>query len=382
MKRKFLRFASYLAVAVLASALTLGVNWWLGDYSKLEQLESLIEQLYIEDVDLTTVEDYAAEGMIAALGDRWSYYIPASEYQSYQEQSENAYVGIGITIIQAEDGSGLEVVEVQPEGPAMEAGMQPGDLITAISDQSAVGMTTDEARNLVRGEEGTFVSITVRREEQELNLSVKRARIETVVASGQLLDGNIGLVTISNFDQRCAQESIAAIEDLLNQGAEKLIFDVRFNPGGYADELVKLLDYLLPEGNLFQTVDSMGRETLDTSDEKWLDVPMAVLVNADSYSAAEFFAAALQEYEAAVIIGEQTSGKGYFQNTFPLVDGSAVALSTGKYFTPKGVSLEGVGITPDILSTVDEETYWQIYYNKIPPEEDPQIAAAIAALNG
>ena len=382
MKRKFLRLASYLAVAGLASALTLGVNWWLGDYSKLEQLESLIEQLYIEDVDLTTVEDYAAEGMIAALGDRWSYYIPASEYQSYQEQSENAYVGIGITIIQAEDGSGLEVVEVQPEGPAMEAGMQPGDLITAIFDQSAAGMTTDEARNLVRGEEGTFVSITVRREEQELNLSVKRARIETVVASGQLLDGNIGLVTISNFDQRCAQESISAIEDLLNQGAEKLIFDVRFNPGGYADELVKLLDYLLPEGNLFQTVDSMGRETLDTSDEKWLDVPMAVLVNADSYSAAEFFAAALQEYEAAVIIGEQTSGKGYFQNTFPLVDGSAVALSTGKYFTPKGVSLEGVGITPDILSTVDEETYWQIYYNQIPPEEDPQIAAAIAALNG
>ena len=382
MKRKLLRFASYLAVAVLASALTLGVNWWLGDYSKLEQLESLIEQLYIEDVDLTTVEDYAAEGMIAALGDRWSYYIPASEYQSYQEQSENAYVGIGITIIQAEDGSGLEVVEVQPEGPAMEAGMQPGDLITAIFDQSAAGMTTDEARNLVRGEEGTFVSITVRREEQELNLSVKRARIETVVASGQLLDGNIGLVTISNFDQRCAQESISAMEDLLNQGAEKLIFDVRFNPGGYAEELVKLLDYLLPEGNLFQTVDSMGRETLDTSDEKWLDVPMAVLVNADSYSAAEFFAAALQEYEAAVIIGEQTSGKGYFQNTFPLVDGSAVALSTGKYFTPKGVSLEGVGITPDILSTVDEETYWQIYYNQIPPEEDPQIAAAIAALNG
>ena len=382
MKRKLLRIASYLAVAVLASALTLGVNLWLGDYSKLEQLESLIDQLYIEDVDLTKVEDYAAEGMIAALGDRWSYYIPASEYQSYQEQSENAYVGIGITIIQAEDGSGLEVVEVQPDGPAMEAGMQPGDLITAIFDQSAVGMTTDEARNLVRGEEGTFVSITIRREDQELTLSVKRARIETVVAQGQLLEGNIGLVTIDNFDQRCAQESIAAIEDLLNQGAEKLIFDVRFNPGGYADELVKLLDYLLPEGNLFQTVDSLGRETLDTSDEKWLDVPMAVLVNADTYSAAEFFAAALQEYEAAVIIGEQTSGKGYFQNTFPLVDGSAVALSTGKYFTPKGVSLEGVGITPDILSTVDEELYWQIYYNQIPPEEDPQIAVAIAALNG
>ena len=380
MKRKLLRIASYLVVAVLASALTLGVNWWLGDYSKLEQLESLIEQLYIEDVDLTTVEDYAAEGMIAALGDRWSYYIPASEYQSYQEQSENAYVGIGITIIQAEDGSGLEVVEVQPEGPAMGAGMLPGDLITTIAGQSAAGMTTEEARNLVRGQEGTFVSITVRREEQELNLSVMRARIETVVASGQLLDGNIGLVTISNFDQRCAQESIAAIEELLNQGAEKLIFDVRFNPGGYADELVKLLDYLLPEGNLFQTVDSLGRETLDTSDEKWLDVPMAVLVNADTYSAAEFFAAALQEYEAATIVGVQTYGKGRFQSALQLSDGSAVNLSIGEYYTPQGRNLAGVGITPDVVVELDEEDLEALYYGRLPLEEDAQLQTAIAAL--
>ena len=196
-----------------------------------------------------------------------------------------------------------------------------------------------------------------------------------------MLTDKIGLVTIENFDERCAEESIAAIETLLKNGAEKLIFDVRNNPGGYASELVKLLDYLLPEGDLFRTVRYDGKEHVDTSDADCLELPMAVLVNTSSYSAAEFFAAALREYEAATVVGEQTVGKGYFQSTYQLSDGSAVALSIGKYFTPKGVSLAENGITPDVVVTVDEETAQGIYYGTLTPEEDPQIQAAIKALN-
>jgi len=187
-------------------------------------------------------------------------------------------------------------------------------------------------------------------------------------------------VTIYNFDDRCAEESIAAIEALLEQGAEKLIFDVRNNGGGYAHEMVALLDYLLPSGDLFRTVNYAGKESVDTSDEQWLDMPMAVLVNSESYSAAEFFAAALSEYEAATVVGQQTSGKGYFQNTFKLNDGSAVGLSTGKYFTPLGESLEGVGITPDVVVEVDAETEAAIYYGTIDSADDPQIQAAVEAL--
>ena len=381
MKKKLLILASYILVAASSTALTLGIVFWqTGAVSKLDQLEMLIEQFYIEEADITALEDAAAEAMIAATGDRWSYYIPASEYDSYKELSENAYVGIGVSITEAHDGSGLRVMEVNPGSSAEEAGMQVDDVIIEIEGQDAAGMTVPDARNIVRGKEGTKVEMKIRRAGETMTLSVTRRKIEVPVAVGQLLENNVGLITIANFDDRCANETIAAIESLQQQGAEKLIFDVRNNPGGYARELVKLLDYLLPEGELFRTMDYAGRESVDKSDEAFLDMPMAVLVNRDSYSAAEFFTAALQEYEEALVVGEKTSGKGYFQNTFHLNDGSAVSLSTGKYFTPNGISLEGVGITPDIEITVDDDTYVAIYYGQLSPEEDPQIQSAMDAL--
>ena len=381
MKKKLLIFMSYILVSVLSTALTLGIVFWqMGGISKLEQLEILIDQFYVGDADLTALEDAAAEAMISATGDRWSYYIPASEYASYVETSENAYVGIGITITVAHDGSGLQVMEINPGSSAEEAGMQVDDVIIAIEGQDAAGMTATDARNLVRGKEGTQVELTVWRSGEKMTMSVTRRKVEVTVASGQMVAGNVGLITIANFDDRCADETIAAIETLRQQGAEKLVFDVRNNPGGFDNELVKLLDYLLPEGVLFRTVDFAGREGVDNSDASYLDMPMVVLVNRDTYSAAEFFAVALQEYEAAVIVGEKTSGKGHFQSTFTLNDGSAVALSTGKYFTPKGISLEGVGIIPDVEVVVDDSTYVDIYYGQLPLEEDPQVQAALEAL--
>ena len=195
-----------------------------------------------------------------------------------------------------------------------------------------------------------------------------------------MLEGNIGLITIENFDSRCAEETIAAIEALRSQGATALIFDVRNNPGGYKSELVKVLDYLLPKGPLFRSEDYRGREEVDYSDESHLDMPMAVLVNLNSYSAAEFFAAALDEYDAAVMVGEKTYGKGYFQNTFRLSDGSAVNLSVGKYYTPNGNSLAGVGLSPEVEIIVDSETAAKISAGTLAPEDDPQIIAAVNAL--
>ena len=381
MKKKLLILTSYILVSVLSTAVTLGIVFWQMDgISKLEQLETLIEEFYIEDADMTMLEDAAAEAMISATGDRWSYYIPASEYAAYKETSENAYVGIGITITVAHDGSGLQVMEVNPGSSAEEAGLLVGDVIIAIEGQDAAGMTTTDARNLVRGKEGTPVELTVWRSGETLTMSVPRRKVEVTVASGQLLEENVGLITIANFDDRCADETIAAIESLRQQGAEKMVFDVRNNPGGYAAEMVEVLDYLLPEGDLFRTVDYAGRESVDKSDASCLEIPMAVLVNGESYSAAEFFAVALQEYEAAVVVGEKTTGKGYFQNTFQLNDGSAVALSTGKYFTPKGISLEGVGIQPDVEVPVDAGTAMEIAYDRLPSEEDPQLMAAVHAL--
>ena len=374
------KILSYILVAVLSSALTLFVSYGIPEESKLQELSDLIDECFIGEADRTEYEDAAASAMVAALGDRWSYYIPASDFQAHTEQMENAYVGIGITISVMSDGTGFEVTKVNEGGPADEAGMLPGDVITGIDGQSCSGMTTEEARNLVRGKEDTPVLLTISRGGTVIDLNVIRRQVLTPVAVAELLEENIGLITITNFDERCASETITAIEGLLEQGAEALIFDVRFNPGGYKRELVEVLDYLLPEGPLFRSENYLGNVTVDESDADCLELPMAVLVNGESYSAAEFFAAALREYEAAVVVGQQTTGKGYFQNTFQLSDGSAVGLSIGRYTTPNGVSLADVGITPDVVVEVDEETAFGIYADTLPPHEDPQVRAAVEAL--
>lgn len=380
MKDKVLRFLSYVVVAMLATAITLQMTVKTGT-GKLDRLENLIQERYIGEADGEAMEDAAAAAMVKATGDRWSYYIPASQYEAHKEQSENAYVGIGITIQQAEDGSGFLIVMVNQNGPAQEAGVQVNDLLIAVEDQDVREMTADQVRELIRGEAGTKVSLTVMRQGEHQTLAVERRRIESAVATGQMLADGIGLVKISNFDERCASESIAVIQKLQQEGAKKIIFDVRNNPGGYAEELVKLLDYLLPEGDLFRSVSYDGTEKVDTSDADCLDMPMAVLINGSSYSAAEFFAAALQEYQAATIVGEPTVGKGVYQTTISLGDGSAVALSTGKYFTPKGNSLTDVGVIPDVRVDVDEETAEKIYYGTLSYADDLQIQAAIQVLN-
>ena len=379
MKEKLLRLGSYILVAVLATMATLTmVHLEVGlKPTKLDQLEALIEERFIGEADPEVLEDAAAAAMVQATGDRWSYYISADEYASHQEQSENAYVGVGITIQAAEDGSGYLILEVAAGGPAEEAGIQVQDLLVAVEDTDIRGLEITEVRDLVKGEENTYVRLTVQRGGENIAMSVQRRKVQTPVATYEMLPDNIGLITIENFDDRCTEESVAAIEALLEAGAEKLIFDVRHNPGGYAHELVALLDYLLPEGDLFRTVRYDGKEHVDTSDADCLEIPMAVLVNENSYSAAEFFAAALQEYGAGIVVGEKTVGKGYFQTTHRLSDGSAVALSTGKYFTPNGISLAETGVTPDILVSVDEETAAGIYYGLLERSEDPQLQAAV-----
>lgn len=379
--KKLITVLSYLTTAMAACAVTLLVTIGRTPGStKLDQVEYLIENRFIEDANMDKVEDAAATAMIDSLGDRWSYYLSAADYATHKEQVENAYVGIGITISPAEDDRGFQILAVQKDSGAEAAGLLVGDIITGAEGQDVRGMTTAELRDIIRGEENTTVSLEVLRGDDTLQVQVTRKRILTEVVTYQMLENDIGLIAISNFDARCADETIAAIEDLRAQGAQALIFDVRNNPGGYASELVKVLDYLLPEGDLFRTVDYAGHETVDKSDASYLDMPMAVVCNEDSYSAAEFFPAAIQEYGAGSIVGMPTCGKGYFQYTYELSDGSAVGLSAGKYFTPSGKSLIGTGIQPDVVVEVDDETRAKIAYGTLDAKDDPQIQAAVDIL--
>ena len=210
---------------------------------------------------------------------------------------------------------------------------------------------------------------------------MERRSIQTVVAEGQMLENQIGYVRIANFDTRCYDETAAAIDSLLAQGAKALIFDVRNNGGGYKNELVQVLDKLLPEGKLFISRDYRGEERTDTSDAACIELPMAVLVNSESYSAAEFFAAALQEYDWAAVVGTKTVGKGNFQSAFTLSDGSMLNLSIGKYFAPSGKSLTDIGVTPDIEVSLSAEDDAKLLYGRLDAADDAQLQAAIAEIN-
>ena len=380
MKKKVLIVLSYVLVAALACGATLFFVSASTDYNKLEDLENLILTSFAGDADKTKIEDAAADAMVNAMGDRWSYYIPASELPSFLENSENAYVGIGVTVQATDDNSGLMVIAVQPGGPAEGAGVQVGDVIIQVDGESAQDRTVTEISTMIKGEEGTVVSVTVLRSGEGITMSMTRKRMETTVASSKLLNEHVGLVTIQNFDERCADETIAAIKALLNQGADMLLFDVRNNPGGYVDELTKVLDYLLPEGDLIRTVGTDGSDETVTSDASCVKVPMAVLINENTYSAAELFAADLSEYGAAKLFGQQTSGKGFYQYVFQFADGSAAGISVGRYYTGHGASLEGIGLTPDEEIKLDDESEALLYNGMLEPENDAQLQAAMSYL--
>lgn len=380
MKKKVLIVLSYVLVAALACGATLFFVSASTDYNKLEDLENLILTSFAGDADKTKIEDAAADAMVNAMGDRWSYYIPAAELPSFLENSENAYVGIGVTVQATDDNSGLMVIAVQPGGPAEEAGVQVGDVIIQVDGESAQDRTVSEISAMIKGEEGTVVSITVLRSGEGITMSMTRKRMVTTVASSKLLNEHVGLVTIQNFDERCADETIAAVKEVLNQGADMLLFDVRNNPGGYVDELTKVLDYLLPEGDLIRTVGTDGSDETVTSDASCVKVPMAVLINENTYSAAELFAADLSEYGAAKLFGQQTSGKGFYQYVFQFADGSAAGISVGRYYTGHGASLEGIGLIPDETVKLDDESEALFYNGMLEPENDAQLQAALSYL--
>ena len=345
--------------------------------AKTAEISAYLDRFFIDDYDEEKLADAAASAMVEATGDRWSYYLTAEEKSSYDEQMQNAYVGIGVTITAQEELGGMRIEAVTADGPAEEAGLLTGDIITEVEGEKTLDLGMTGTRTKVRGEAGTFVTLTILRGEESFPVSVERRSIQTPVATYEMLDGQIGYIKIANFDTRCAEETNAAMDELIAQDAKALIFDVRNNGGGYKNELVKVLDKILPEGILFQSEDYQGSKQIDRSDADCIDLPMAVLVNQDSYSAAEFFAAAIQEYDWGTVVGTKTVGKGNFQTAFTLSDGSMLNLSIGKYYTPQGRSLTDTGITPDVEIALSDEDGAKLYYGQLEKADDAQLQAAI-----
>lgn len=364
-----------LAVAIVTAILTyvaaiggFGSKQYLDDARRYIEIEKIIDDNYIGDADYNELYNAAAAAMVKSIGDKWSYFMNAEEYEAYKLSSSNEYSGIGVSVKVNSSGE-FEVFSVEESSPAANAGIAVGDIITAIDGEDVSDKTIEDVSLLIRSKVNKDFPMTLESGGDTKTVTVACEIIYKNPVSSRLLDGNIGYINISNFEAGSSENTKKAIEQLLQTGATSFIFDVRNNPGGLLTELVDLLDYILPEGDLFISVDKSGKETVQTSDKVSLKNKMIVLVNGNSYSAAEFFAAALQEYNWATVVGEQTTGKARSQITLELSDGSAVHISTHKYLTPNRVDLaEAGGVTPDIAVAQDDE------------KTDKQLETAINAL--
>ena len=377
--KKF-KLTHLIIVCLVVAALTAGATYaltiggigskqYFDDAKAYVEIEKIINENYIGSVDDDTLFNAAASAMVRSIDDKWSYYMSPEEYAAYKLTSSNEYAGIGISVKQNDSGD-FEIFSVDSGTPAEAAGLTAGQLIVSVGGQAVADMTLSEMQELIRSKlNKDFPMVVSDKKGNEVSVTVACEIIYKDPVSSRMLDGNIGYIKIANFEAGSSEGTINAIERLVAEGATSFIFDVRNNPGGLLSELVSLLDYLLPDGDLFISVDKQGNETVKTSDKICLSSKMAVLVNANTYSAAEFFAAALQEYDWATIVGEHTTGKARSQITLELSNGGAVHISTHKYLTPDRVDLSEVGgIKPDIEA--------------VNTNEDPQIQlnAAINAL--
>jgi carboxyl-terminal processing protease len=307
--------------------------------------------------------------------------MTAEEVKEYEDSSANRYGGIGVVIRNGEEG--VTVAKVYARSAAGEAGIREGSRFLAVGGEPTDGLGVNELAEMISAaiRTGTVELTLLCPDGEERGYSLTPGEVLTEPVSARMMEG-LGYIRIENFEDRSADEAIRAVEEFRAQGVGGLIFDVRTNPGGHLTHLLKLLDHLLPEGTLFIARYYDGAEETEVSGPECVSLPMAVLVNEDTYSAAEFFAAALREYGWATLVGAPTTGKGRAQVTVPMEDGSAIHISYCNYFTPLGNSLDGVGLTPDLEVPVTEEERGDFYYGLLDPGEDRQLQAAVQLLAG
>lgn len=350
-------------------------------YEALAEVQGIVDDQFVGEYDTEELKDYMLTGYATGLGDRWTSYMTPDYYESYLESSADTTVGIGVTVSYQEKDDGSHVLKVESvayESPAEDAGIGAYDEIYAVDGKTIDELGGyDEAVAAVRGDEGESITLSIRRYEtgEEENIAVVRQDYEQIHVTSRMLDDTIGYICIERFTEQTDEQFTQALQKVLDAGAEKLIFDLRDNPGGQLGALINCLDPLLPEGKIISLENKQGKVSEYKSDAEEVHLPMTVIVNADSYSAAEFFAAALQEYGKAEIVGEQTVGKGYSQQGFPLSNGGCLNISTNCYYTPKGESLIGKGVKPDVKAELSDEKKER--FAVLSDDEDDQLQAAI-----
>lgn len=350
---------------------------------KVNNLTSYIDTFYL-DADKVKKEDLQNgmyKGLMNSIDDKYAQYYTPDEYNDFQETNNGQYGGIGAYVSQNSDTGDIVIVNPFDGAPAKEAGIKPGDIIVDIDGTSVVGMELSDAVTLMKGEPDTDVSVKVLRDDEYIDVNITRKVVDVPTVKHEIIEnGDIGYIYVSGFDKVTSTQFRQALDDIEAKNAKALIVDIRDNGGGMLDVVVDMLDRLLPEGLLVYTETNQGRdEEYYSTNEESYDKPMAVLINGYSASASEVFAGAVQDYKAGTIIGTTSYGKGIVQSIFSLNkdgDGSAIKLTTARYYTPNGRNIHGIGITPDITVEYNDELVEErdgLYY-------DNQMLMAISVL--
>lgn len=386
MKHK--EYAAGVLTGVLVVALAAGgvkfvqqrqYNGVLSDSShvqKIEYLEKMIDQEYLGEVDNAEMAEGIYAGLVYGLGDVYSRYYTADEYAQETASTDGAYAGIGVSIQKNKNG-GVQIAECYEGGPGAEAGLQTGDVITAINDTDVTDMELSDVVSLIRENKDNTIVLTVFRENEEKSreISVDVTDVELPSVFGEMLNKKTGYIQITQFTGVTLQQYKDMFAELKDKGMERLVIDLRDNPGGLLTSVCDILREILPEGLIVYTEDKYGNREEETCDGKHqLDMPLAVLVNENSASASEIFAGAVQDHEVGTIVGTTTYGKGVVQELRQLSDGSAVKLTVSNYYTPNGNSINKVGIKPDVEVKLASEL---LNKDEITHEEDNQLQKAL-----
>ena len=341
---------------------------------KVSELKELIDQNYMGDVDEKQLEEGIYKGFISGLDDPYSVYYDEEETKSLYETTEGEYQGIGAVLSQNMNTGIITLVQIY-DAPAMKAGLKDNDILYKVNGEEVTGVELTEVVSHIKGEKGTTVEMTVLRgaDNEEVTVTATRDTVEAQTVKYRMMDGQIGYVSVSEFDSVTYDQYQKALKDLEGQGMKGLVVDLRNNPGGNLNTVCDMLDLMLPKGLIVYTEDKDGnRQEASSDDENQFTLPLAVLVNGNSASASEIYAGAIQDYGIGDIVGTQTYGKGVVQQIFDLKDDTCVKLTIAKYFTPKGRSINGKGITPDV------EVEYEADENN--PEADNQLDKAVETI--
>lgn len=325
---------------------------------KIRNIERAIQTYYKGDVDEDQLETYTYKGLVAGLGDQYSDYYSEEEYKELTESTEGVYSGVGITMTKNSSSGEITVVNTLKGSPAYGSGLKKGDVLTKIGDEE-IGKNADlnDVVSKVKGKEGTKVTLTFQRGDDTKEYTFTRKSVENPTVDTKMLSGNIGYLSISEFDEITVEQFEDGLKDLQKQGAKSLIIDLRDNPGGLLSAVVDIADDILPKGKIVYTEDKNGKKKYyNAEDDDQLNMPLCVLVNGNSASASEILAGAVKDRDAGTLVGEKTFGKGIVQGFYGLGDDSYVKLTYASYYTPAGHNIHKKGIQPDVAVKDNENT--------------------------